>query len=71
MLGQSEERKLAQLERLCLVQGRKIGSGCVVGVGAVAEDFEEREMGCIFGAFGEGKNLWRGEEFGEDKGVGC
>lgn len=45
----------------------------VVGVGAIAEDFEEGEVGGVFGGGGEDLDLWCAEEFGEYEGVwgGC
>lgn len=46
----------------------------VGGVGAVAEDLEEREVWAVFGGGGEGLDLRGREELGEDEGVlggGC
>lgn len=46
----------------------------VGGVGAVAEDLEEREVEAVFGGGGQGLDLRGREELGEDEGVlggGC
>lgn len=43
----------------------------VIGVSAIAEDFEERKVGRVLCGFGEGLDLWCLQEFGEYEGVGC
>ena len=61
---------MAELERLRCVERWEIGSGMVVGVGAIAEDSEEGEVGAVFGGLGEALDLRCTEEFAEDESVG-
>jgi hypothetical protein len=46
---------------LCFVELGQGAGGLVVGVGPIAEDLEEREVGAVFFRGGEGLDL-RGEE---------
>jgi len=62
---------LAELQGLRFVERGKGRGGVVVGVCAIAEDFEEVEMGGVLGRGGESLDLWCLEEFGEDEGVWC
>lgn len=67
---EGEEGELAELERLRGVELGEGRCGFVVGVGAIAEDLEEREVRDVFLGAGEGLDLRCCEELGKDKGVG-
>lgn len=47
--SEREERELPELKRLLRVEGREGGGVVVVGVGAIAEDLEEGEVGSLLG----------------------
>jgi hypothetical protein len=71
--GQREQGQLAELELLGGVQVGEAGGCAVLGVGPVAEDFEQGKVrGQVCG--GESLDVWCGEELGEDecvRGRGC
>jgi len=66
VFGEGEEGKLAQLKRLGFVYGGEGGCAFVVGVGTIAEDSKESEVGDLIRRFGEGLDLWCLEEFSEE-----
>lgn len=67
--GEGEEAELAKLEGLRGVQGRQVRSREVGAVEAVAEELEVRVPGLELIVAGEGGDVRRVEQLGEDIGV--
>jgi hypothetical protein len=53
-----------------LVERRKVRCIDVVGVGAIAEELEERQIGSLFGSLSQSLDLRCLEQLGEYKGIG-
>lgn len=69
VLGKGEKGKLAEFESLSCGKGGERRVAGVVGVCAITEDLEEREIDCLFWRGGrESLNLGSEEKFGKDVG---